>query len=277
MFSSRRGCPRIQRYSNPDILFNGKPVGIKDKADGARSINNVLSEVAKYFVHVDLDTDSPSIKPSNEPSSMPSNTPSDTFHPSMGPSQVPSISVSPSDSNRPSNSSSPSRSESESPSMSPSILSSEPSMYPSIDPTSLPSQLPSNAPSHIPSSVHSSTPTTSVCEDNSDFKFWKNPKKQDKQISCKKIKKEKDIKKYCSGRKEVSENCRLACRLCEANEEMDQCTNDRNYTFAIKSGELKSCDWISKSGKEWRLRDYCSEVKNGFRIGEMCKQACNEC
>ena len=48
------GCPRIQRFSNPNILYQDKPVGVVERVDSVRHINNVKAKVAKYFPHTTL-------------------------------------------------------------------------------------------------------------------------------------------------------------------------------------------------------------------------------
>ncbi|KAL7551468.1 hypothetical protein ACHAWF_016769 [Thalassiosira exigua] len=51
-------CTRVQRFSNPNYLYNGKAMG-SDKHDNARQINNVRFEVADYYVGSRSPTTSP--------------------------------------------------------------------------------------------------------------------------------------------------------------------------------------------------------------------------
>jgi hypothetical protein len=44
------GCTRVQRFSNPNFLYNGSPIG-NAQHDNARRINDVKATVAAYFPH----------------------------------------------------------------------------------------------------------------------------------------------------------------------------------------------------------------------------------
>ena len=52
------GCTRINRYSNPDFLYNGLALGTATE-DCVRAINDVRAEVAGYYTHVSTGTPSP--------------------------------------------------------------------------------------------------------------------------------------------------------------------------------------------------------------------------
>jgi len=45
---AKSGCPRVQRVSNPDITYLGKPIGTKT-ANNAKRINDVRKIVAQYY------------------------------------------------------------------------------------------------------------------------------------------------------------------------------------------------------------------------------------
>ena len=58
------GCTRIQRFSNPTYLFNGKPLG-NEFVDNARWINEVSADVAKYYTSNFNPTPTPAPIPCN--------------------------------------------------------------------------------------------------------------------------------------------------------------------------------------------------------------------
>merc|ERR1719343_1833171 len=45
----RGRCTRMKFYSNPNVKYNGKAIGIPGKADSAKQINSVAAKVAAYF------------------------------------------------------------------------------------------------------------------------------------------------------------------------------------------------------------------------------------
>lgn len=55
---SRSGCYRVQRFSNPNFLYNGKAMG-NAQHDNARQINAVAATVAGYFDEVEVATGPP--------------------------------------------------------------------------------------------------------------------------------------------------------------------------------------------------------------------------
>ena len=59
------GCTRVQRFSNPNSLYNGKPIGTATE-DNARKINDVKATVAAYRTTVSS-TESPVTSPTEPP------------------------------------------------------------------------------------------------------------------------------------------------------------------------------------------------------------------
>ncbi len=64
-------CPRIRYFSNPDVTYNGRPVGIDydtsptTAADNARSMNNVRATVANWRVSGSPSDTTPPAAPRN--------------------------------------------------------------------------------------------------------------------------------------------------------------------------------------------------------------------
>ena len=87
------GCTRVQRFSNPNFLYNGSPIG-SAQHDNARRINDVRVTVAGYYPHTsDPGTLSPTISPTAAPtkSASPSASPTISTAPTASPSAAPTI------------------------------------------------------------------------------------------------------------------------------------------------------------------------------------------
>jgi len=56
------GCPRVQRFSNPYNLYNGKSIG-NASTNNAKHINDVKAIVGAYYTHVSLATQVPTGAP----------------------------------------------------------------------------------------------------------------------------------------------------------------------------------------------------------------------
>lgn len=54
---AKKGCPRVQRFSNPNNLYNGKAIGSITQ-DNTRQMNNVRSVVASFFPAMNCKSDS---------------------------------------------------------------------------------------------------------------------------------------------------------------------------------------------------------------------------
>ena len=172
------GCPRVQRFSNANLLFQGEPIGDENN-DCSKRINSVRFRVQDFY---DADpTPSPTsmLATSNAPSINPSDAPSigQSDAPSINPSDAPSINQSDAPSTKHSNV--PSTKHSYAPSSkvndiikqsnAPLInLSNAPSIRasntPSISQSNAPSIKHSNGPSakhsNAPSANHSNAPST---------------------------------------------------------------------------------------------------------------------
>lgn len=59
------GCNRIQRYSTPNLTYNGLPIGAAS-IDNVRAINDVIVEVAGYYPHANTISAAPSPAPCME-------------------------------------------------------------------------------------------------------------------------------------------------------------------------------------------------------------------
>ena len=80
---SSNGCTRVQQFSNPNFLFNGKAIGTATE-DNARKINDARVQVAGYYTHVT--TGSPTASPVASPTASP------TASPSVSPNAAPTAS-----------------------------------------------------------------------------------------------------------------------------------------------------------------------------------------
>jgi len=71
-YNCRGGCPRVQRFSNPEIEYSQKSIGSTEE-NNARQMNNVASIVADWYAdqppQVRIVTDSPTLSPTSEPTS----------------------------------------------------------------------------------------------------------------------------------------------------------------------------------------------------------------
>ena len=177
---SGSGCSRIQRFSNPHTLYEGRALG-NAANDNARQLSDQLATVAGHFPAMDCELDSecddaqvntadtcntetrvcvftpiPTESPSSHPTATASSVPSG--QPSMNPSSSPSSHPSMMPTNRPSMA--PTQEPSLSPSSKPSKLPTEiPSAVPTTAPSSSPSQTPSALPSDKPSSPSTGSPS----------------------------------------------------------------------------------------------------------------------
>ena len=143
------GCPRIQRFSNPDQLYLGNKVGAAT-ANNVKKMNEMRVTIANYFPHQDtaLKSSNPITVPMSSPSSIPTSDPT---------SQLPSLL--PSSSSTAGPSSEPIKLPSLMPTSDPSLM---PILSPSLLPTSDPSPTPTSSPSALSTSGPSSEPTTST-------------------------------------------------------------------------------------------------------------------
>lgn len=77
------GCTRVQRFSNPNFLYNDKPIG-DAVHDNARKINDVKATVAAYYTATPVTpppTDSPTLPPPTASPTIPPPTTSPTVPP----------------------------------------------------------------------------------------------------------------------------------------------------------------------------------------------------
>ena len=96
------GCTRVQRFSNPYNLYNGKIIG-DTSTNNAKKINDVKATIAAYYAHVSTvvsspapsqaltTTQTPTKQPSTAPSQAPTSTNSPTSKPSVSPSKTPTV------------------------------------------------------------------------------------------------------------------------------------------------------------------------------------------
>lgn len=85
------GCPRVNRWSNPALTYNGQTTGLENAADNSRSLNNSVVSVANFRQGDPLyePTATPTITPSPTNTPTPTNTPSPTPTPTNTPSPTP--------------------------------------------------------------------------------------------------------------------------------------------------------------------------------------------
>jgi len=54
------------------------------------------------------------------------------------------------------------------------------------------------------------------------------------------------------------------------------CVDDQNFTKG-RGGRERTCEYIGKGNKQWRLNKWCNKNKNGSPISEACCETCKKC
>merc|ERR1712038_1359252 len=230
--------------------------------------------MGKFKVTADGPTRSPSsapsIAPSLDPSTIPSTAPS--LDPSTVPSFAPSLDPSLDPSTEPSldPSFAPSLDPSTVPSFAPSLdPSTIPSSEPSLHPSTEPSMDPSTAPSLDPSSTPNTTPNTSICSDDTTWRFGTK--------NCAWVQ-SKPSKQRCSkesvGGVPASDACPVAC----GDLRTKQCTIpecDQRGRWTNNAG-TKNCDLFLNNPTKYGTK--CKAI-GWYRSGQrmFAYEACNQC
>merc|ERR1712038_127510 len=223
--------------------------------------------MGKFKVTADGPTRSPSSAPSIAPSLDPSTIPSTA--PSLDPSTVPSFAPSLDPSTIPSTA--PSLDPSTEPSLDPSTIpSSEPSLHPStepsLDPSTEPSMDPSTAPSLDPSSTPNTTPNTSICSDDTTWRYGT------ENCGWVAIKPSKRCSRESVGGVPASDACPVACGGLRTK----QCTIPECDQSWTNNAGTKNCDLFLNNPTKYGTK--CKAI-GWYRSSQrmFAYEACNQC
>mmetsp|Transcript_7234 Transcript_7234/g.15035 ORF Transcript_7234/g.15035 Transcript_7234/m.15035 type:complete len:333 (+) Transcript_7234:191-1189(+) len=81
--------------------------------------------------------------------------------------------------------------------------------------------------------------------------------------------------------KEQMVHTKINYKVCKSEEPPSQnptklCVDDQSFTKS-RGGRKRTCEYIGKGDKQWRLNKWCNKNKNGSPISEACCETCKKC
>jgi len=81
--------------------------------------------------------------------------------------------------------------------------------------------------------------------------------------------------------KEQMVHTKINYKVCKSEEPPSQnptklCVDDQSFTKS-RGGRKRTCEYIGKGNKQWRLNKWCNKNKNGSPISEACCETCKKC